>query len=622
MRALAHIPTKTVTSGYRAIKDGSRYNPYFPPPDERDRVIIDDGEVTDTVELMEKVVWKYLDDTKRIAPLLRRPSTHQTCKAIWEFIYGYVQYKLDKRGLEQLRRPARSWAERATGVDCDCMSIFASSILTNLKIPHKFRITKYSQDSWQHVYVIVPTTGANKYCVIDAVVSEFNYEKKYTDKMDYDMNLKGINVAVLSGVSGNDHYDAVMATSLSGLGATTDQSDLDKLYQNLVATRNAVAQTPGLVSTFDDPKALIKMLDYAIQYWYTDKRNEALEVLSKNEAQLNMSNGVSSIGGVALDNDELALSGVTVKGYFTNVKNTVNTVGQKVGPAAKVAVKAVVKYNPLSIAARGGFLLAMKLNLGKMASKLKWAYGSQQQAAAKGVNAATWHKSKNALTQVESLFADKLQGSRSALQNAILTGKAGNLSGVVQDQMLGQLGDPASATVIAAAAPVIIATIKILKDAGLIGANEAIDINSLTSEVSADPSAAAAVADIQASESTTTDMTTNIEPTTTSQSTSTTGSSGGSGLLNFIKTNPVQALIGGSLLGIGIYQLVKPKRKASGLSGYKTKRKAAAPAKKRPAKRTTSASGSKLNGTKKKTRTSPAKKQGRGKKRITPVKLF
>jgi hypothetical protein len=97
------------------------------------------------------------------------------------------------------------------------MSIFASSILTNLQIPHKFKITKYSQDSWQHVYVIVPMDGSN-YCVIDAVVSEFNYKKKYTDKMDYTMNLKGINVAVLSGVSGNDHYDAVMATSLSGIG--------------------------------------------------------------------------------------------------------------------------------------------------------------------------------------------------------------------------------------------------------------------------------------------------------------------------------------------------------------------------------------------------------------------
>ena len=156
---------KTVTSGYRSIKDGSRFNAYFPPPDERDRVIINDGEVTDTVELMEKVVWKYLDDTKRIAPLLQRSSTIETCQAIWEFVYQFIQYKLDKRGLEQLRRPARSWAERSTGVDCDCMSIFVSSILTNLQIPHSFRITKYSADSWQHVYVIVPLHDSRKYCV-------------------------------------------------------------------------------------------------------------------------------------------------------------------------------------------------------------------------------------------------------------------------------------------------------------------------------------------------------------------------------------------------------------------------------------------------------------------------
>jgi hypothetical protein len=585
MQALSHIPSKTVTSGYRSIKDGSRYNPYFPPPDERDRVIINDGEVTDTVELMEKVVWKYLDDTKRIAPLLRRSSTLETCKAIWEFMYAYIQYKLDKRGLEQLRRPARAWAERATGVDCDCMSIFASSILTNLQIPHKFRITKYSQDSWQHVYVIVPMEGSN-YCVIDAVVSEFNYEKKYTDKMDYTMNLKGINVAVLSGVSGNDHYDAVMATSLSGigLGAVTNQSDLDKLYQNIVATRNAVAQNPKMVSTVDDPQALIKMLDYAIQYWYTDKRNEALDILAKNESQLNLRNGVTSMNGIDFDPDELALSGINVKGFFTNVKNTVKTVGQKVGQAAKAAVKAVVKYNPLSIAARGGFLLAMKLNLGKMGSKLKWAYGTQQQAAAKGVNAATWQKSKNALSKVENLFADKLQGSRDALKNAILKGRAGNLSGIVEDQMLGYLGDPASATVIAAATPVIIATIKILKEAGLIGKNENVDMNSLTSEVTADPGAAAAAAEIQASEDASSTMSVRTADVTASATdapatgdpVASASSSSGGGIMSFIKANPVPAVIGGGLLAFGVYQMVKPKKKTGGLSGYKTRRKSTA----------------------------------------------
>ena len=616
MRSLAHIPTKTVTSGYRAIKDGSRYNSYFPPPDERDRVIIKDGEVTDTVELMEKVVWKYLDDTKRIAPLLKRPSTHETCQAIWEFIHNFIQYKLDQRGLEQLRRPARSWAERATGVDCDCMSIFTSSILTNLKIPHSFRITKYSQDSWQHVYVIVPTPGANNYCVIDAVVSEFNYEKKYTDKMDYNMNLKGINVAVLSGVSGNDHYEAVMATSLSGigLGATTNQSDLDKLYQNLVATRNAVAQNPSLVSTVDDPQALIKMLDYAIQYWYTDKRNEALDILAKNEAQLNLQNGVNTMNGLNYDPDDLALSGINVKGFFTNVKKTVKTVGQKVGQAAKVAVKAVVKYNPLSIAARGGFLLAMKLNLGKMASKLKWAYGTQQQAAAKNVSAATWQKSKDALVKVERLFADKLQGSRDALKNAILKGRAGNLSGYVEEQMSGYLGDPASATVIAAAAPVIIATIKILKESGLIGKDENVDMNTLTSEVSSDPGAAEAAAEFQQTDpnaiekmALTTQPETSLAPATTSNDPSATPKATSGGIMNFIKTNPVPAVIGGGLLAFGIYQLVKPKKKATGLSGYRTKRKPATTTKKTLPKKTTTTSRS---------------KQGSSKKNITPVKLF
>lgn len=616
MRALAHIPSKTVTSGYRAIKDGSRYNTYFPPPDERDRVIIKDGEVTDTVELMEKVVWKYLDDTKRIAPLLMRPSTLETCQAIWEFIHNFIQYKLDQRGLEQLRRPARSWAERATGVDCDCMSIFTSSILTNLKIPHSFRITKYSQDSWQHVYVIVPIAGANNYCVIDAVVSEFNYEKKYTDKMDYPMNLKGINVAVLSGVSGNDHYEAVMATSLSGigLGATTNQSDLDKLYQNLVATRNAVAQNPSLVSTVDDPQALIKMLDYAIQYWYTDKRNEALDILAKNEAQLNLQNGVNTMNGLNYDPDDLALSGINVKGFFTNVKKTVKTVGQKVGQAAKVAVKAVVKYNPLSIAARGGFLLAMKLNLGKMASKLKWAYGTQQQAAAKNVSASTWQKSKDALVKVEKLFADKLQGSRDALKNAILKGRAGNLSGYVEEQMSGYLGDPASATVIAAAAPVIIATIKILKESGLIGKDENLDMNTLTSEVSSDPGAADTAAEFQQTDpnaiekmAMTTNPETSLAPATTSNDTSTTPKASGGGIMNFIKTNPVPAAIGGGLLVFGIYQLMKPKKKATGLSGYRTKRKPATTAKKTLPKKTTASSRA---------------SQGRSKKNITPVKLF
>ena len=122
-----------------------------------------------------------------------------------------------------------------------------------------------------------------------------------------------------------------------------------------------------------------------------------------------------------------------------------------IGDVAKKAVKAVVKYNPLTLAARGGFLVAMKLNLGKMANKLKWGYGTPEQARVKGVAPAQYQKSKTALTKVENLFADKLQGSREVLKNAILKGRAGNLSGDVIEHLLGYLGDPVTASAIAAA---------------------------------------------------------------------------------------------------------------------------------------------------------------------------
>ncbi len=548
-----------ITSGPRPIRSGLEYDKYFPKPDERDRIIIKDGEVQDTVDLMEKVVHKYLVDTSRIAPLLKGNSTGDTCRKIWDFIYQNIQYKLDKKGLEQLRRPARSWSERKTGVDCDCMSIFASSVLTNLKVPHSFRITKYSADHWQHVYVIVPD-GKGKHYTIDAVVSQFDYEKPYSEKMDYPMSLNGINVAVLSG-TGSDLENAVLAPGLTGpdLGATPNKkAELNKLYQHLVDTRNSIRKNPRMVSSIDDPQALLKMLDYAIQYWNTDKRDYALSILEKNEEQLNQRNGFSGLGDDVFDSDEFVLSGPGKKGFFKGVKAAVKDVGKGI----KKAAKAVVRFNPLSIAGRGGFLVAMKLNLHKMASKLKWGYASKEQAAAKGVSEAEWNKSKDALEKVERLFADKLQGKREALKNAILKGKAGNLNGVVESGFNG-LGDPATAATIAAAAPIIIATVDILKKSGLIGANEKIDPEALAAELSNDPAAMEAMKELENSSS--------------DQGGSSESPSGGGsepqkqgGIVGFVKANPVPSVIGGGLLAFGIYKLVSPKKnKTDNLAGYR-----------------------------------------------------
>ena len=483
------ILDREVNSGYRRIKDGSQYDKYFPKPDEQDRIIIEDGEVNQTVGLMKKVVWKYIDDTKKLVPILKGRTHPATCGNIWNFLYNHIQYRLDKEGVEQLRRPARSWHERQEGIDCDCFSIFASSILTNLGIPHSFRITKYKRDVFQHVYVVVPT-GKGAY-IIDPVLSKANFEKPYSAKKDFPMSLEGIDIAVLSGTDGGGLYEAVMGTDLDGLGmeGLGQNHDLDALYKHIVATRNAIAQNPDGVSLVEDPQAFLKMLDYAIAHWHTPNRDKALEILAENEDKLNMQNGVAGLDD-EFDDDELLgrlfrrRKGKRKRGFFRVIKKAVKGVGK----GLKKLGKAIIRFNPVSIAARNGFLLALKLNVKKMASKLKWGYATKEQAARKGISESKWERSKRALEKVEKLFADKLQGRRSALKRAILKGKAGNLNGTVEPvDGLSGLGEPftaaGAAAVIATATHVIAKVVKILKQAGLTDKGEIEQVNVTESDI-------------------------------------------------------------------------------------------------------------------------------------------
>ncbi|HCS20163.1 MAG TPA: hypothetical protein DIW47_06310 [Bacteroidetes bacterium] len=553
----------SISSGYRPIKEGRQYDGYFPLPDERDRIIIKDGNVHDTVDLMKRVVWKYLGDTKKIAGVLKSSSTMQTCRNIWEFLYHHIQYKLDKQGTEELRRPARSWKERVRGIDCDCFSIFTSSILTNLKIPHSFRITKYEEDQYQHVYVVVPHAG--KTILIDPVLSLFNYEKPFTQKKDFSMNLSGIDVAVLSG-----HEDPLTRALLGNVTETLPkdkEAQMEAMLVYLMRTRSAIALNPETIAHFEDPDAYLQMLDYAISYWNTDKREQALEILIQNEEELNIRRG---------------LSGNSLSGFFQKVGDFVKKVGDGVKEVAQDVAQAVVKYNPLTVTARLGFLAAMKLNLKRMASKIKWAYGTQEQAASRGVPFAEWNKAKTALAKIENLFADKLQGDRNALKDAILKGRAGGLSGTVD---LGELGEPVTvAATITAATPVIIAAFKMMQDAGLFSSSEQINPDELQREANNPPSPDLPMpapppyemvyVGPPAPPSGGGTYSPTVDPVSPPPANTESG-----GVIGFIKKNPLLVGLGAVGVAFGAYQVLKPKRKShSGLSGVRKPARRKSPA--------------------------------------------
>ena len=309
----------------RQIKSGAEFNHLFPKPQGEEIEIKREADVSETVAFIPQVVFETLHDTNKIAKLLKGNTLDETCSNIWHFVYNHIQYAKDKDGVEQIRRPARAWYDRTRGVDCDCYTVFISSILTNLEIPHTYRITKYKNRSYfQHIYPIVPTSNGD-YITIDCVVNDYNYEEPYTEKKDTPMKL---------------HY-------LNGI-ENEQNNQLMEIEENV--------DTLDLMGTEDD---------------------------------------FDGIGKINL---------------------------KKIKEGAKKALHVVNRLNPATGLLRVGVLASMKLNLMKIAGRIRYAYLTEEQAKAKGLDIDKYHKLKKILTKLEDVFYSG-GGKKENLKKAILTGK-------------------------------------------------------------------------------------------------------------------------------------------------------------------------------------------------------
>lgn len=217
------------------VKSGIEYDHYFPKAMGGSETKKKGATVADTIRFIPQVVHETKWQTKRFAnEVIKADSVYQTCKNLWEFVFNHIAYKKDEDGKEQVRSPARTWRDRhnfdeqgnLSGVDCDCYTVFISSILSNLKIKHVLRITKYEEDHFQHIYPIVPM-GNGQYITIDCVVKQFNYEEPYTEKKDTAMDLEYLN-----GVSDTSNKQNKDADDLLGMMNEKDAlMELGKIFK-------------------------------------------------------------------------------------------------------------------------------------------------------------------------------------------------------------------------------------------------------------------------------------------------------------------------------------------------------------------------------------------------------
>lgn len=506
-----------IVSGPRNTENGKKYNHLIKTASGKD-VFVKTGNVLETIESCINLIADHYREVEGLAKMLQADSTRNTCKNIFDFSYKYLQYHKDDDGTEQLRTPARSWldgqikfkqkGDNSAGIDCDDYSIFVGSLLKCLGIPFKFRITKYDgKRNFQHVYIFVPSQGdSENEIIIDPVLSKFDYQKPYSfEKSDFNMSplqmlggFQGINgltgetslglpIYALSGldIAGGslpqaDNIELMSIVSgidfepvLNGLGNSEDAT-----YKYLVRTRDFLLKNKdnkGKMAHIQNPDQFISMLDQAIKFWNTPERDKVLDKLAEIEEKL-AENGLikydsEAIQGLAeLDEMDDEMDGLgrrkRRKGRFFKA---IKRVGKKVGKVAKKVIKAIVRFNPLTIAIRGGLLAALRLNMFGIAKKLQYAYLPDELASKYNIDPAQLKKLKRTHGKIRKLF-NGLQGKEANLRKAIikgakqknsdfsLKGTKGLISDLQELESIGELAELGNLGVVATAASVTAAS--------------------------------------------------------------------------------------------------------------------------------------------------------------------
>lgn len=162
-------------------------------------------------------------------------------------------------------------------------------------------------------------------------------------------------------------------------------------------------------------------------------------------------------------------------------------------PQAAKALKTVNKVNkvnPATVLLRAGILASMKLNVLKVAERLKWGYASRELAQAKGMDMSKYDRLKELLAKTEKIFY-AAGGQPENLRKAIVTGNGNRnhevagvnddtelsamLEGIYNDEFVngmegfegfGELGEPTTAASLAAASTTMGTLAALLKAIG------------------------------------------------------------------------------------------------------------------------------------------------------------
>lgn len=280
-----------------------------------------------TLNTLVDTCQKYYPQVRKLAAHLadKNGNELQTLFNIWHWEHCNLRYNYDAEGKEEIRTPARTWHDRQSGVDCDCLAVFTACLLINLGYKPRFEIVGFgSTPKYSHIFV--NQSGI----AIDRVLPVFMQRAPLISKT---------------------LYMEIPVYQLSGLGELPlqIQEDLNGLYQNTLSKVFTHTASPEELLNFRKTQVLVTL------------GNVDPDLFQIAGVVMPYVEGIDDEGAFYFDNPEIAqaaadaeneLTQLEMQGIdselgkakiFKKLKKAVKKAAKKVATATKKAVKSTAK---------------------------------------------------------------------------------------------------------------------------------------------------------------------------------------------------------------------------------------------------------------------------------------
>jgi len=252
----------------------------------KDRTAIK-GDLEKTLEVIKEIIRDYNYQVKKLAKHLKGDTLLQSAYNIWHFCNriskgGNINYKLDKRGYEEIRTPGRSFRDRFIGIDCDDFTILCSSLLLNMGYkPQMVIVDTLGDDRYNHIYTSVGAKLENGIVrggvIVDPVMdAQFNQHPAHIRKS----KIIDMKIQVLEGNGlGSAWLDEIPKNAIFGFGAVESPDAATRAmmdYQSDIIEKAMVSGFGSKDSVFSKE---LRKTRFGILMNGTDERNTVLDIL-------------------------------------------------------------------------------------------------------------------------------------------------------------------------------------------------------------------------------------------------------------------------------------------------------------------------------------------------------